>query len=57
MRARRVRTEDRASTRHVIELHHALRDVERMVIGQRYNTSREHDSPGAFARRGEEHLG
>jgi hypothetical protein len=27
--------EDRAAAGHVVELHHALGDVERMVIGQR----------------------
>src|SRR4029077_8047760 len=49
--------EDRASTRHVIELHHALGDVERMVIGQRDNPGRQPDAFGALARGGEEHLG
>jgi hypothetical protein len=41
----------------VIELHHALGDIERMVIRQRYHPGREHDAPGALTGGGEEHLG
>ena len=52
-----ARAEDRASAGHVIELHHALGDIERMVIGQRHHSGREHDAPGALAGGGEEHLG
>ena len=49
--------EDRAPAGHVVELHHALRDVERMVVGQRDDAGGQLDALGALARRGEEHLG
>src|SRR6202000_741974 len=41
---------------HVIELHHALGDVEGMMIGQRNHTGAEFDALGAFAGGGHEHL-
>src|SRR5262249_14390788 len=48
--------EDGAAAGHVVELHHALRDVEGMVIGQRDHAGAELDALGAFAGCGQEHL-
>src|SRR5712671_1172294 len=53
----RPRAEDHPSAGHVIELHHPLRHVERMVIRKGYHAGRELDALRSFARRGEEHLG
>ncbi len=50
-------TEDGAAAGHVVELHHALRDVVGMVIGQRHHAGAELDPLGALARRRQEHLG
>ena len=41
----------------MIELHHALSDVERMVIGQGHDPGGQLDAPGPFPRRGQEHFG
>src|SRR3954467_4326193 len=41
----------------MIELHHALRDVERMVMGQRDHASGELDALGALAGGSEKHFG
>ena len=49
--------EDRPPAGHVVELHHALRDIERVVIGQRDDAGGELDALRALAGRGEEHLG
>ena len=59
VRGQRARpgAEDRPAAGHVVELHHALGDVERVVIGQRDDAGAELDALGALARRGEEHLG
>ena len=48
--------EDRAAAGHVVELHHALRDVEGMVVGQRDHAGAELDALGALAGGGQEHL-
>ena len=48
--------EDRPAAGHVVELHHALRDVERMMIGQRDDAGGELDALRPLARGGEEHL-
>jgi hypothetical protein len=50
-------TEDCAPTGHVVELHHSLRHVERMVVGQGDDPGGELDALRALARRGQEHLG
>ena len=50
------RAEHRAAFRHVIELRHALGDVERVVVGQRDDAGAEHDALAALAGGGEEHL-
>jgi hypothetical protein len=42
---------------HVVELYHALRDVVRMVVGQRDDPGGEPDPLRPLAGRGEEHLG
>jgi hypothetical protein len=49
--------EDHAPARHVVELHHPLGHVERVVIGQGDDARRQPDALGALARRGQEHLG
>ena len=49
--------EDGAAAGHVVELHHALRHVEGVVVGQRDHAGRELDALGVLAGRGEEHLG
>ena len=48
--------EDGAAAGHVVELHHALRDVEGMVIGQRDHAGAEPDALGALAGGGQKHL-
>src|SRR5262249_42571886 len=48
--------EDRPATRHPVELHHALRDVERVVVGQRDDAGGELDAVRALGSRGEKHL-
>ena len=53
----RARAEDRAAAAHPVELDHALRDVERVVVGQRDHAGRELDALGVLGRRGQEHLG
>ena len=52
-----ARAEDGAAARHVVELHHALRHVEGMVVGQRDHAGAELDALGALAGGGQEHLG
>ncbi|OIQ64617.1 hypothetical protein GALL_538300 [mine drainage metagenome] len=49
--------EDGAASRHVVELHHALGNVEGMVIGQRDHAGAEPDALGALAGGRQEHLG
>jgi hypothetical protein len=41
----------------VIQLHHALSDVEWMVIGEGDDSGSQLDARGPFARRGQEHFG
>jgi hypothetical protein len=53
----RPRAEDGAAARHVVELHHALGHVVRMVIGQGDHAGAELDALGALAGGGQEHLG
>src|SRR5205807_430855 len=53
----RAGPEDRPSAAHPVELHHALRDIERVVIGQRDDAGRELDPLRPLRRRGEKHLG
>ena len=53
----RTGAEDRPPAGHVVELHHALGDVERVVVGQRYHAGAEFDALRALAGRSEEHLG
>jgi hypothetical protein len=50
-------TRNHPAAGHVIQLHDALRDVERMVIRQRNDTGGELDAFRPLARRGEEHFG
>ena len=52
----RAGAEDRPPAGHPVELHHALRDIERVVIGQRDDAGGELDALRALARRGQEHL-
>jgi hypothetical protein len=40
----------------MVEVHHALRDMERMVIGNRDDTGAESDAVGPFRRRDQEHF-
>src|SRR6202035_3379459 len=47
---------DAASAGHVVELYHALGDVEGMMIGQRHHAGAEHDALGALAGGGQKHL-
>ena len=47
----------RPAARHVVELHHAVGQHERVVVGQRDDTGTEPDVAGALGRRGDEHLG
>ena len=51
-----TRTEDRPPAGHVIELHHALRDIERMVIRQRDDPGGELDALRPLPCRGQEHF-
>ncbi len=53
----RPHAEHDAPARHVIELHHAVGQDERVVIRQGYDAGAEPDVPGAFGRRGNENLG
>src|SRR5438477_5164565 len=46
-----------AAAAHPVELHHALRDIERVVIGQGDNPGRQLDALRALGRGGQEHLG
>jgi hypothetical protein len=48
---------DRPSTSHPVELHHALRNVERVVIGQGDDAGSEFDTLRPLAGGGQEHLG
>ncbi len=61
MRIRRQRAgtgaEDHPPTGHPVELHDALRDVERVVIGQGHDAGRQLDALRPFPGRGQEHLG
>jgi hypothetical protein len=52
-----ARAEDGPPAGHVVELDHALGDVERMVVRQRHHAGGELDAVGALPRRGQEHLG
>src|SRR4051812_36187075 len=49
--------EDRPPAGHVVELHHALRDIVRVVIGQRDDAGGEPDALRALAGGGEKHFG
>ena len=49
--------EDGPAAGHVVELHHALGDVEGMVVGQRDHAGAEPDALGALAGGRQEHLG
>ena len=53
----RAGTEDDPASGHVVELHHALAHVERVVVGQRHDAGAEPDSLRALTRRREEQLG
>ncbi len=48
--------EHRPAARHMVELHHAVGQHERVVVGQRHDAGAEPDVPGALRRRGDEHL-
>jgi hypothetical protein len=50
-------TEHRPAPAHVVELHDALGDVERVVVGQAGDPGPQHDVVGVLCRTGEEHLG
>jgi hypothetical protein len=52
----RTGAEDGAAAGHVVELHHALRDVEGMMIGQRDHAGAELDALGALAGGSQEHF-
>ena len=52
----RAGAEDGAAAGHLVELHHALRDVVGMVIGQRHHAGAELDALGALAGGGQEHF-
>ena len=52
-----ARTEHRPAVRHVVELHHALGDVERVVVREADDAGAESDAVRPLRRRGEEHLG
>ncbi len=52
-----ARAEHRPTATHVVELHDALCDVERMVIGEADHACAEHDVVGPLRRTSEEHLG
>ena len=51
-----ARAEDRPAAGHPVELHHALRHVERIVVGQRDHARGELDALGMLAGRRQEHL-
>jgi hypothetical protein len=53
----RAAAEHGATAGHVVELHHALGHVERVVVRQRDHAGAEADGVGALAGGGEEHLG
>src|SRR5215475_5511765 len=55
--ASRARAEDHPSSGHVVELHHALCHVERVVIRQRDDAGGELNALRTFASGGQEHLG
>ena len=48
--------EHRPAARHVVELHHAVGQHERVVVRQRHDAGAEPDMPGALRRRGNEHF-
>ncbi len=52
----RAGAEDRPAAGHVVELHHALRHVVGMMVGQRDHAGAELDALGALAGGGEEHF-
>ena len=52
-----TRAEHRPAVRHVVELHDALGDVERVVVRQARDAGAEHDVVRALGGAGEEHLG
>ena len=49
--------EHRPAARHMVELHHAVGQHERVVVGQRDDPGAEPDVAGALGRGGDEHLG
>ncbi len=53
----RAGPEHRPPVRHVVELDHALSDVERVVVREADDARAESDAVGLLRRRGEEHLG
>ena len=53
----RADAEHGAASGHVVELHHARGQRERMMVGQRDDTGAEADVTGALRGRGDEHLG
>ena len=53
----RAAAEHRAAARHVVELHEALRDQERVVVRQAGHAGAEPDVLGALGRRGDDQLG
>ncbi len=48
--------EHRPAARHVVELHHAVGQHERVMVRQRHDAGAEPDVAGALRRRGDEHL-
>jgi hypothetical protein len=53
----RTGSEDGSALTHVVELHDALRHVERVMIGQRDHAGTETDTASTHGRAGQEHLG
>ena len=53
----RADAEHDAAARQVVEQHHAVRQHERVVVGQRRDARAEADVPGALRRGGDEDLG
>jgi hypothetical protein len=51
-----ARAEDHPAARHVVELHHALGDVERVVVGQGNDAGAEPYALRALGDRGQEQL-